>query len=498
MFRASDSQRSLFSAGGLMTPEKRVQCERSWAGPFREKALPILLRHENDFADLFDPDNGRPNRPVVLVVGTLILKEMFDLTDQVALQSLDFDVRWWYAFELESPELHLCQKTLHNFRHGMMEHGKDQLLFCKVTDELVGVLGIDVKRQRMDSKHVVSNIAILTRLGVFCETMRIFLRALKIQGRNLSEQVGGGILKRYGEDATYADARKGEAPRRLSVAARDVYRLVNQFRQDEGVAALEEFKLLHRLFEEQVQGVPEAQPPKDDDDDHGEGAVPVVLKPAKEVGSDSMQTPHDPDATYSGHKGKGYEMQVTETCVPQNPVQLITRVEVTQSCKSDFAATIPALEDLKKRDLLPEELVTDTNFGGGKNAAAASEMGVNLLCPAPAPSKPQEGVLYETPSPQCPKQEQAATQWLREREAQPEFQRRYAIRAGVEATNSELNRAHGAKNLRVRGESRVRLALRLKATACNVKRAVRYWLGWMRQGIGTAGGEPAVRVAAAL
>ena len=30
----------------------------------------------------------------------------------------------------------------------------------------------------------------------------------------------------------------------------------------------------------------------------------------KEVRSDSLQSPHDPEATYSGHKGKGYEVQV--------------------------------------------------------------------------------------------------------------------------------------------------------------------------------------------
>ena len=47
---------------------------------------------------------------------------------------------------------------------------------------------------------------------------------------------------------------------------------------------------------------------------------------------------------------------------------------------------------------------------------------------------------------------------------------RYAIRAGI--ANSELKRAHGLGRLRVRGGRRVRLAVYLKALACNFKRMV--------------------------
>ncbi len=53
--------------------------------------------------------------------------------------------------------------------------------------------------------------------------------------------------------------------------------------------------------------------PRDDDDDAGECKVPVALKDPKQVSADSLQSPHDPDVTYSGHKGKGYEVQVAET-----------------------------------------------------------------------------------------------------------------------------------------------------------------------------------------
>jgi hypothetical protein len=60
------------------------------------------------------------------------------------------------------------------------------------------------------------------------------------------------------------------------------------------------------------------------------------------------------------------------------------------------------------------------------------------------------------------------------------FRERYAKRAGIEGTNSELKRAHGLGRLRIRGLLRVRLAVRLKALACNVKRMVNYLVGRAR------------------
>ena len=58
----------------------------------------------------------------------------------------------------------------------------------------------------------------------------------------------------------------------------------------------------------------------------------------------------------------------------------------------------------------------------------------------------------------------------RRAEANGEWRKRYAVRAGIEGTNSELKRRHGLGRLRVRGGSRVRLTVYLKALACNIKR----------------------------
>ena len=72
--------------------------------------------------------------------------------------------------------------------------------------------------------------------------------------------------------------------------------------------------------------------------------------------------------------------------------------------------------------------------------------------------------------------QRAAIKRRRREQTGAEFKKRYDIRAGVEATMSELKRGHGLDRLRVRREKRVRLAALLKAIACNCKRMAKYVL----------------------
>ena len=435
----------------------------------------MLLRAEPEFAEFYNDETGRPNRSVALVVGTLLLKEGNDLTDEEALDALRFDTRWWCAFDLTPEETDLCQKTLHNFRVKLMAQEKGRLVFRRLTDELIPALGVKVNRQRLDSTHILSNFAVLNRLGLFCETIRVFLHALQKGHQDLHDRLPAGLLKRHGEESWYRDARREEGPRRLAVVARDLYRLVKRFEDHRAIGKIEEFKLLERLLSEQCLLVAKTPEPRDDDDDRGDGPAPVELKAPQDVGSKSLQTPHDPDATYSGHKGKGYEVQVSETCVKENAVEMITHVEVTASAGSDANATIPVIDALAQAGHKPEVLAADTTFSGATNAAEAAKRGVNLLAPAPAQGKPKPGQEYPAPEARCPTGRTKAGEWLKRQEAQPNFNESYAIRAGIEATNSELKRVQGLGKLRVRRDKRVRLVVYLKAAGCNLRRALRHW-----------------------
>lgn len=544
MFQKRHPQRDLFVVSNLLPPAKAARVEKSWATVFRDRALPLI--DEEQFAHLYHADNGRPNRAVQTVFGVLLLKEMFGLTDVEALEQLEFHLLWQHALDVTLEEAHLPQKTLHNFRARLLADDQGQAAFRETTDRILAVLGTKVTQQRLDSTHVLSNIAHLSRLGLFCETVQVFLVALRKKHPELYEKVPKGVLGRYvkddGQVSQYGDARAEQGRRRLPVCARDLYRLHELFRST-AAAELPSFGLLRRLLEEQCTVKVGPQAPDPDEDDTGEAPVPVGLKARHHISSASLQSPHDPDVTYSGHKGKGYELQISETCAAENETQILTHVAVTPSCGSDAQATLPVLGALAACGQQPEVLVADTSYGSAENAVDADEMGTELVSPvggSPAAGKARTALTGEdfevdaqdarcpaghaaqVQQPQapradgkpsyrvtlgfskstcttCPLRSWCPVQWdertqlnlvtvdrlginrARRRRAQlrAEFQKRYAIRAGIEATNSEMKRAHDLGHLRVRGRPRVVLAVHLKALACNLKRMLRALLARM-------------------
>src|SRR5579872_6169020 len=187
MFKRRREQRSLFSASTLLPEAKRLRLERGWPGVFREKALPLI--DEEKFRHLFCEDNGRPNKPVQTLVGLLIIKDMFDLTDLETVERLDFGLDVQMALGLDVDEAHCCERTLNYFRKRLMATAADRLLFKSVTDKILKLLGVDVSKQRLDSTHILSNMARLTRLGLFCETIRVFLTVMKKDFSKLFETI---------------------------------------------------------------------------------------------------------------------------------------------------------------------------------------------------------------------------------------------------------------------------------------------------------------------
>ena len=535
MFRLKDPQRSLFGSSMLLPEEKRTRLEDDWPGEFRRSALPLI--DEERFRGLYCADNGRPNKAVMTVIGALILKEIEDLTDAEAVGAVDFDLRWHVALDLEPEKAHICQKTLHNFRAKLMASDEGRRLFEEMTERILKALGVSADRQRLDSTHIMSNMAVLTRLGLFCETLRVFLRELKKLLPEKYEAIPAGLRGRYLKDDArpnrYEGARSSEGRRRLRVCARDLWRVLDRFRGDEDVEGLESRALLQRLFTEQCEQTAEPVSAAEGDADAEDSPVAAQPRLPKEVDSASLQSPHDEDATY-GHKGKGYEVQVGETCGNKELPEIITDVDVTRSCDSDDAATLPMVDNLAERDLEPKEMIADTTYGSTENVLACRERGVELVAPVAGPeveaSKEDEltegdfeidpegkqktrcprgcraesetrnvkrgkvVAVFSAPScrdcphaDSCPARRRKngnrvlrttlkKAELARRRKYQntAEFRERYAIRAGIEATNSELKRGHGLGHLRVRGFLRVRLAVHMKALACNVKRMLKH------------------------
>jgi hypothetical protein len=81
----------------------------------------------------------------------------------------------------------------------------------------------------------------------------------------------------------------------------------------------------------------------------------------------------------------------------------VTDVEVNGAHESDQKATVPVMENLLEKGLLPEVAFADTNYGSGENIVACAEMGVDLQTPVHDPDAPPKAdPRWETPSADAP------------------------------------------------------------------------------------------------
>ena len=111
------------------------------------------------------------------------------------------------------------------------------------------------------------------------------------------------------------------------------------------------------------------------------------------TGGNVMQNPSDPDATYDGHKGPGYQVQIAETCSEANDVQLITGVATEAAHRSDQGAVEPMLDQLEHQNRKPEVLCTDGGYGRDENVVVAEQRGVDLQSPVAGPAPQNTGEL---------------------------------------------------------------------------------------------------------
>ena len=515
-------QDELFDPWSFLSPKRRRLLDQSWAGLFKEHILCELP--VSQLAPFFNESFGRPTKELHTVLGVLVLQQSLDLTDVETVNQLAFNIQWHYALNIteESDSAkYFSEKTLWNMRSIAVENALEATLFEDITAKLAEVFNVDTDKQRIDSVHIKSNMRRLGRIGIFSKSIHKFLVNLKRGHKQQFETVDQALIDKYFSEKAlgcFSMVKPSESTKTLASVAGDLYNLVEQFKDFKPVCAMHSYKLLERVLKEQCN-LKESDNQKQ-----------VEVKKPKEIASDSLQNPSDPDATYSGHKGQGYQVQVMETYtdtedqeVKSKTLNLVTEVEVEKASDSDAQALIPAIESTQKRGLGPKELEADTLYGSDKNHQRAKSMGVELVAPAKGKEKKDavslsdfelsdEGHVLACPEGQKPltskKKKTRFTQGFdcetcakcplingcpvrpgkryyylhyderamriakrRAAEQTTEFKDRYRWRAGVEATMSELDRRTGVKRLRVRGFKAVRFSATLKAIGINLFRA---------------------------
>ena len=386
------NQQHLFDPWQSLSPKRRKMLDQDWPGFFREHILDLLP--VDKFSIAFPRrDFGRPTKELHTVLGALALQQYHDLTDLETSKQLSYDIQWHYALDIveESDEAkYVCPKTLWTMRIFATELGIDNDLLDIVATKLAELFKVDCSCQRIDSVQIRSNMARLGRIGIFVKGIDRFLVNLKRQYRNLWDKIDSELIQRYhGEKAgqCFAGVKPSRSKKVLSEVAADLYRLVTQFESHRQVSGMNSYKLLCRIVKEQCEVQTDGT---------------IELKAPKQIGSDSLQNPSDPDATYSGHKGQGYQVQVMETYTEheqkdkdETELNLITHVEVEKACQSDAQALLPAIEATIEKDLAPEEVQADALYGSDDNYQEAEQLGVKVISPAMGTEKGESAKLSD-------------------------------------------------------------------------------------------------------
>ncbi len=496
-----------------LTAANQQWLEENWPGVFRHVILELLpvetLRQH------FHPDRGRPTQELYSMAGLILLLECRNWTKEQAVQAYRFHTEVHYALNLEPQGHDLSVRTLERYQDYCAQDEVGQQVMHEVTTCLVQVLGTRIEQQRLDSTHVFSDMAELGRTRLLGVALKRFLTQVQRHDPPAYAALDPALRARYApsDRRLFADTAPDRPARRLlrQQVAQDLYQVLRHFADQPVHARRSRYRAMERIFHEQCE-VQEDQ---------------VLVK--DRTGKTVMQNPSDPDATYDGYKGPGYQVQIAETCSPDNEAQLITCALPQTAAVPDEQSVAPVLADLQASRLLPKELLGDTHYPSEENVQRAERYGVELIGPVPgaAPAErpddlniddfvidekteqvvgcpdgqtpvtsvhdPAQGKTRTTmPAAvcgrcafrnHCPVQEGPDGYHLehttkqrrvagRRREQQTEvFRQRYRRRNGIESTNSALKRRLGLGRLRVRGRQRVFQVLYLKIAGWNILRA---------------------------
>ncbi len=532
MYKKTNPQQKLFGVGSELSASLRNRLETSWAHLFKTEILPILFRNEDQYAFLYGK-TGRPNFSVARMLGLCLLQEFNNLSDQQALDTFSFDIRWRYALDISDDGDYLSRRSLVEFRRRLAAKDPEMKLvrnvFDTVRNQALKKLGLSTNDQRVDSTHVISNIRIRGRLALFSDTISHFLKSLT-EGQ--FSKVPEAIQKWHTTDHEgWFGLGPSEQRDKLQDLAEYLYSLIILFEHDNEVISSEPYQLMNRLFNEQCELKNNLK--------SDEGSSKITVKKKLEGGT-NLQSPYDPDASY-GHKGAGYSVHIAETCNNQEKTEIITDYEVHGAGRSDIGKAVSVVERLDNAGLKPKTLFADGGYPSVPSALKITEQEIEFITPVNRARLSEnimgrdsfeydsEGFLVKCPmgnSPidhrmlshnnqkgsslhaifdgdtcrkcsqldRCPvrapnhrskgckprgtignfRLEITPGIILRDRmffiQKTPDWKERYSIRAGIEATNSELKRVHGLAKLRVRRAAKVCFAIACKLIACNIKR----------------------------
>ena len=352
---------------GLTSREQRA-LEKSWAKVFADELFPAI--DEKKFSVLYSNPASRPNTPVNVIVGALIIKEMFDYSDDEMVENLMLDLHLQYALHTTSfEEQPLSDKTLSRFRKRCYDYetlnNVDLYHDCvkNLSGTIAKIMGINGRVRRMDSMMIESNIRKLSRMELIYTCVAKLVSFLSdLNASLISEE-----LKHYTDSNDFNRViyhqRSIDADKRMSTLLKDADTLISICGSD--YESVTEYELLIRCISEQT--IVENEKRR------------LRTKEDGTMNSTALQNPSDPEATFRTKAGKnhrGYAANLEESVGANGSV--VTDYQYEQNIHSDSQFFKEHLEQMEKHEKRVT-MITDGAYSGTENHALAEAKNIKLI-----------------------------------------------------------------------------------------------------------------------
>ena len=361
---------------------------------------------DEDFADLYCPNNGRPSTPPSLLSLARVLQHYDGISDAEVVARARYDLRWKVALDLDplSTEAPFVKSTFQAFRVRLTLHLKDGLAFEKSV-KAARDAGLLPKRLRvaLDSSPVRGRGALKDTFNLLSDAIAAVVRSVAKKKERTAEDIAQEAgLERHieapsvkgSEEIDWSD--EAEKSKFLEGILEDCHRAFDLSR--ESGCASEEVELLKKVIAQNVEQpeppksqemecVPEGPKPQDAQQSETDVEQPEEQKPRirQGVARDRTVSISDPDMRH-GRKssGKTYNGHKAHIAVDMES-RIITAVDMSTPQEADGArvqALLKQTEQTTGSEI--EQAVGDCAYSSSLALEQAQELNVELKTKMPS------------------------------------------------------------------------------------------------------------------
>ncbi len=395
MLGKRSGQRGLLEADHLYTEHVGRESFYGFLASMRGR----LFRDE-EFAELYCPDNGRDSVPPSLLATTLLLQTYNPVcvvatgrkvSDAEAKRRADFDIQWKVALGIEVEDRPFAKSTLQLFRAHLILHEKVREIFQRSLQYAreSGYLKGRRMKVALDTTNILGRGAVKDTYNLLADGIVQLVRGLaKVNGKKAKEWANGQGLESYFGSSVKGEAaidwgNEQERQAFLQKIVADADRLVELARRAQGGFAVdsaerkqivEAAELLGQLLLQDIERKEEGP----------------TLKEG--VSRDRIVSVHDPEMRH-GRKSssKRFDGHKAPVAVDTDS-QLITAVGVLPGNSSDNVGALELVEESEENTGIEvEETIGDAAYGDGATRQAFADAERTLI--AKVPARPKQGPL---------------------------------------------------------------------------------------------------------